>query len=168
MVSTYHLKMKFPTKYGVGEVKCDQRTAQQCYNSAIKQVEVGKKEKRKEEHDQNEEVKRGKMERLEPAEEYKEVELISGDLHKTTCIESQMTKEMQMLTIDFLRKNNDMFAWSPSDFKGIDPEVIVHRLNIDPQIKPVKQKKIMFGVERNRIIEEEVNKLLQVGFVREI
>ncbi|KAL2231185.1 UNVERIFIED_CONTAM: hypothetical protein Sindi_1712900 [Sesamum indicum] len=73
-----------------------------------------------------------------------------------------------MLTIDFLSRNKDMFAWSPSDFKGIDPKVIVHHLNIDPQIKPVKQKKKMFGVERNRIIEEEVNKLLQAGFVREI
>ncbi|KAL2237449.1 UNVERIFIED_CONTAM: Retrovirus-related Pol polyprotein from transposon, partial [Sesamum indicum] len=116
----------------------------------------------------NEEIKRGKMERLEPAAEYKEVELIPSDLHKTTWIGSQMIKEMEMLTIDFLKKNNDMFARCPSDFKGIDPEVIMHRPNIDPQIKPVKQKKRMFGVERNRITDEEVNKLLQAGFVREI
>ncbi|KAK3007871.1 hypothetical protein RJ639_014600 [Escallonia herrerae] len=31
VVSTYHLKMKFPTKHGIGEVKGDQTTARQCY-----------------------------------------------------------------------------------------------------------------------------------------
>ncbi|KAL2246278.1 UNVERIFIED_CONTAM: Retrovirus-related Pol polyprotein from transposon opus [Sesamum indicum] len=52
VVSTYHLKMKFPTPQGVGEVKCDQRTARQCYNLAVKQGELMKKEKRKEEMSQ--------------------------------------------------------------------------------------------------------------------
>ncbi|KAK3016629.1 hypothetical protein RJ639_006018 [Escallonia herrerae] len=31
MVSTYHLMMKLPTEYGIGEVKRDQTTARQCY-----------------------------------------------------------------------------------------------------------------------------------------
>ncbi|XP_011101217.1 uncharacterized protein LOC105179308 [Sesamum indicum] len=126
-----------------------------CYNLAIKQSDAAKKEKRKQELSQSEDVKGGKMERLEPNEEFKEVELIAGDFQKMTRIGSQMSKELEMLTIIFLRRNHDMFAWSPSDFKGIDPEVIVHRLNIDAQVKPMKQKKRMFRVERNKIIEEE-------------
>ncbi|KAL2252543.1 UNVERIFIED_CONTAM: hypothetical protein Sindi_0049000, partial [Sesamum indicum] len=88
VVSTYHLKMKFPTKYGIWEVRYDQKAARKCYNLAIKQVDAMKKEKRKEEQGQSEEVKRGKMERLEPVEEYKEVELVPGELHKTTHIGS--------------------------------------------------------------------------------
>ncbi|KAL0455841.1 UNVERIFIED_CONTAM: hypothetical protein Slati_0923300 [Sesamum latifolium] len=32
VVSTYHQKMKFPTKNGVGEVSCDQKEARRCYN----------------------------------------------------------------------------------------------------------------------------------------
>ncbi|KAK3010829.1 hypothetical protein RJ639_011513 [Escallonia herrerae] len=31
VVSTYHLKMKFPTEHGIGEVKGDRTTARQCY-----------------------------------------------------------------------------------------------------------------------------------------
>ncbi|KAL0449374.1 UNVERIFIED_CONTAM: hypothetical protein Slati_1493800 [Sesamum latifolium] len=54
------------------------------------------------------------------------------------------------------------------DFRGIDPEVIVHRLNVDTMVRPVKQKKRSFGVERNRIIEEEVNKLKEAGYVSEV
>ncbi|KAL0383835.1 UNVERIFIED_CONTAM: hypothetical protein Slati_4607000, partial [Sesamum latifolium] len=38
VVSTYHLKMKFPTINGVGEVQCDQREARRCYNLSLKQI----------------------------------------------------------------------------------------------------------------------------------
>ncbi|XP_010277471.1 PREDICTED: uncharacterized protein LOC104611899 [Nelumbo nucifera] len=31
VVSTYHLAMKFPTKYGIGVVRADQKTMQHCY-----------------------------------------------------------------------------------------------------------------------------------------
>ncbi|KAL0434011.1 UNVERIFIED_CONTAM: Retrovirus-related Pol polyprotein from transposon gypsy [Sesamum latifolium] len=75
---------------------------------------------------------------------------------------------METLTIEFLRKNRNIFAWSPSDFKGIDPKVIVYRLNVDPQAKPVKQKKRSLGSERNNVIEEEVSKLLKAGYVAEV
>ncbi|KAL0445906.1 UNVERIFIED_CONTAM: Retrovirus-related Pol polyprotein from transposon gypsy [Sesamum latifolium] len=61
-----------------------------------------------------------------------------------------------------------MFTWSPSDFRGIDPEVIVHRLNIDPMARPIKQKKRSFGIKRNRITEEEVNKLFEARYVSEV
>ncbi|GAV77929.1 hypothetical protein CFOL_v3_21397 [Cephalotus follicularis] len=34
-VSTRHLLMKFPTRFGVGEVRGDQQAARQCYKTAI-------------------------------------------------------------------------------------------------------------------------------------
>ncbi|GAV73714.1 hypothetical protein CFOL_v3_17197 [Cephalotus follicularis] len=34
-VSTRHLLMKFPTRFGVGEVRGDQQVARQCYKTAI-------------------------------------------------------------------------------------------------------------------------------------
>jgi hypothetical protein len=37
ITSTAHLKMKFPTKEGVGEVRGDQWTARQCYNTSLKE-----------------------------------------------------------------------------------------------------------------------------------
>ena len=39
----------------------------------------------------------------------------------------------------FLLKNTDVFAWSPTDMPGIDPEVICHKLSIKADTKPVKQ-----------------------------
>ncbi|GAV73796.1 hypothetical protein CFOL_v3_17279 [Cephalotus follicularis] len=35
IVSTRHLLMKFPTRFGVGEARGDQQTARQCYKTAI-------------------------------------------------------------------------------------------------------------------------------------
>ncbi|KAK3008498.1 hypothetical protein RJ639_014896 [Escallonia herrerae] len=40
VVSTYHLKMKFPTKHGVGEVKGDQIVARQCYMASCRNKEA--------------------------------------------------------------------------------------------------------------------------------
>ncbi|KAL0395474.1 UNVERIFIED_CONTAM: hypothetical protein Slati_4513600 [Sesamum latifolium] len=49
-----------------------------------------------------------------------------------------------------------MFVWLASDFQGINPEVIEHQLNVDPNAKPIRQKRRNFGPKRNLIIEIEV------------
>ena len=51
---------------------------------------------------------------------------------------------------------------------GIDPVVITHRLNISPSFKPVKQKTRSFALERQKAIDEEVNKLLQGKAIQEV
>lgn len=40
MVSTYHLKVNFPTLSGVGEVRGDQKSARECYNLSLKNPDV--------------------------------------------------------------------------------------------------------------------------------
>ena len=51
---------------------------------------------------------------------------------------------------------------------GIDPSVIVHRLNVLPSFPPICQKKRVFAPKRDRAIVEEVCKLLEMDFVREV
>ncbi|KAL0462787.1 UNVERIFIED_CONTAM: hypothetical protein Slati_0166300 [Sesamum latifolium] len=62
----------------------------------------------------------------------------------------------------------DIFAWTPHDLEGIDPRFITHHLNIDPNIKSVKQKKRHFGPEKDKIIQAEVDKLMAAGHIEEI
>ena len=45
---------------------------------------------------------------------------------------------------------------------------MLHQLNIDPAVKPVEQKRIRFALERNVAIAEEVEKLLNAQFIREV
>ncbi|KAL0361391.1 UNVERIFIED_CONTAM: Transposon Ty3-G Gag-Pol polyprotein [Sesamum radiatum] len=79
-----------------------------------------------------------------------------------------MKEEVREQVINYLRKNKDVFAWAPQDLEGIDPGVITHHFNLDPTIRLIKQKKRHFGPEKDKIIQEEVNKLLTVGHIREI
>ena len=65
----------------------------------------------------------------------------------------------------FLRMNQDVFVWSHEDMPGIDPSVIVHRLNVNPVSSPIRQKKRVFAQERDKTIAEEVRKLLEAGFI---
>ena len=41
---------------------------------------------------------------------------------------------------DFLGQNLDVFVWSHSNMEGINPSIMTHRLNIDLNKKPVRQK----------------------------
>ena len=69
--------------------------------------------------------------------------------------------------MDFLKEHMDVFAWSHEDMLGINPLVIVHRLNVDTTHKPIIQKCRRFNPERYTTIIEEVSKLLKANFIRE-
>jgi len=49
-------------------------------------------------------------------------------------------KEKQDL-IALIKENTDVFAWSYEDMPGLDPQVVMHHLNIKPDAKPVKQRR---------------------------
>ena len=51
---------------------------------------------------------------------------------------------------------------------GIDPSVIYHRLNVNPASPPIRQKKRVFAPKQDKAIAEEVKKLLEAGFIREV
>ena len=49
----------------------------------------------------------------------------------------------------------------------LDPQIAMHRLNINPDVKPVKQQQRQFRPEIMEVIESEVKKLIDSGFIRE-
>jgi len=67
-----------------------------------------------------------------------------------------------------IEKNMDAFAWLTADMPGIDPDFLCHRLAMDPQVRPVRQKRRKFNEERRQVIHEETHKLLDAGHIREI
>ena len=50
---------------------------------------------------------------------------------------------------------------------GIPLSLATHRLGIDATFKPVKQKRRHFNAKQNTAVQEEVDKLLKAGFIRE-
>ncbi|KAL0412292.1 UNVERIFIED_CONTAM: Transposon Tf2-12 polyprotein [Sesamum latifolium] len=51
---------------------------------------------------------------------------------------------------------------------GLDPKVAVHHLSVKKGARPVKQGQCIFRPELIPLIETEVNKLIEVGFIREV
>ena len=51
---------------------------------------------------------------------------------------------------------------------GIDPSSMVHRLNVLPSFPPIRQKKRVFAPKRDQAITEEVHKLQEENFIREV
>ncbi|KAL0427868.1 UNVERIFIED_CONTAM: Transposon Tf2-12 polyprotein [Sesamum latifolium] len=90
-----------------------------------------------------------------------------GD-EKMTKIGRTMRLAAKECLIEFLKENKEVFAWNMTDLQGISPDVITLRLNVNPDAKPVKQKKRMFRAERSQAIKEEVEKLLQAKYVRPV
>nr|ABA95702.1 retrotransposon protein, putative, unclassified [Oryza sativa Japonica Group] len=70
--------------------------------------------------------------------------------------------------VSFLRANADVFAWRPADMPGVPREVIEHRLAVRPGVRPVRQKVRRQAPERQAFIREEVARLLEAGFIREV
>ena len=94
--------------------------------------------------------------------------LTEGDQTRHLKIDSKLTEGLRRRLIDFLRSNSDCFAWSHADMPGIDPEIIMHKLQVDPLHQPVRQKRRKFSSERDAIINDEVKSLLGAGFIREV
>jgi hypothetical protein len=73
-----------------------------------------------------------------------------------------------VVLVDFPRANTDIFAWSPSDMPGILREVVEHSLDILPHSRAVQQQLRRFDEEQRRAIGEELRKLLEAGFIKEV
>ena len=97
-----------------------------------------------------------------------EVPLTEGDQTRHLKIGSKLTEGLRRRHIEFLRSNSDCFAWSDADMPGIDPEIIMDKLQVETLHQPVKQKRRKFAQERDAIINDEVKSLLSTGFIREV
>ncbi|KAL0445281.1 UNVERIFIED_CONTAM: hypothetical protein Slati_2250800 [Sesamum latifolium] len=141
---TYHI----PHPRGIGEVQGDHLQSRKCYVEAVRK---GQERNSDEDHQEVPSSKKGKgtvaegapkemetLAKVQPIEELMNIEVIPGSPDKTTHLE------------------------------GIDPKVITHHLNIDPRVKPVRQKKRNFGPEKDKVIQAEVDKLMAAGHIEEI
>ena len=122
-MSTYCLKVKFPIKNGIGEVKGDQVLARECYQAVLAA---------KENHTwMIEEKEDEKVAALET------MELVDGEPMKTTKVRTTMSSNTKKKLVQFLKENLDIFAWNHEDMLGISPWIIQHKLDVDPEKKPV-------------------------------
>ena len=93
---------------------------------------------------------------------------ISEERTHLTYISSLLTPEETQNIQDALRQSHDVFAWAHSDMKGIHPSIVSHKLNVLPTARSVRQRVRCFHSDRQKIIREEIDKLLEARFIREV
>ena len=81
-----------------------------------------------------------------------------------SCLQEHVYNQIR----EVLKVNESVFAWNPSDIIGISPDLICHRLNIDPYVTSIIQKKHSYAFDKQAIISAEIEKLKNAGFIREI
>ncbi|GJR30442.1 hypothetical protein Tco_1106674 [Tanacetum coccineum] len=78
---------------------------------------------------------------------------------QTVAIGSTLTEKGRKELCSLLKQNLDIFAWKPADMTGVPRNIAEHRLNIREGYSPVRQKKRGQAPERNKAIQEEVEKI---------
>jgi hypothetical protein len=51
---------------------------------------------------------------------------------------------------------------------GVSRDVIVHRMQVSPSVRPKKQKLRKMSEEKVEAVKAEVQRLLDAGFIREV
>ncbi|XP_075633743.1 uncharacterized protein LOC142606245 [Castanea sativa] len=105
---------------------------------------------------------------VEPTVDLEEVSLDDDIPGQTTRIGIQADPSVCKELALFLKDNRDIFAWSHKNMLGINLSTMVHKLNVCPSFPTVRQKKRVFAQERDKAIAEEVRKLLETDFIREV
>ena len=102
-----------------------------------------------------------------PVEELTEIQVDPNEPSRVVKISKGLKKKLAQQLTKFLSLNQDVFTWTHVDMIGIHPGVMCHRLNIDPQAKPVCQKRRVLDADRYKALQDEVDRLLKIGFIRE-
>ena len=99
VTSTYHLSVKFPTEYGVGQVQGDQLAARECYLAMLSV----------DEYMQTMNIEERRV-AAEPTKVLEDIPLEEGNPEKFTRIGTSMKEKTKQDLVQFLRKSIDVFA----------------------------------------------------------
>lgn len=176
VISIYYQKIKFSIGRQVGEVSGSQIASRKCYSEMVRtkykwvRTNEGIHSYRSREWAEVHMVQELPLSSLKNPEEveWEDVSILLGHLDLITRVTINLDEELKKRLINYLIDHRIIFAWSPQEVRRISSKFIEHRLNIFPYAKPIKQKKRHIGLEKDRLIRVEIDKLLKAGHIREI
>jgi hypothetical protein len=175
-----YLLMKIPTAAGVISAYGSQEEARRAErNTSVhnRQVHVINEdegneamvaEEQRAEAQMRQSMKGAEAERMKAVDVTKIVPLCADVPSRTIMIGTEVSVEDEGKLLQFLRHNQDVFAWSKSDLTGVHRSVIEHSLNTDPKVKPKLQRQRPMSGDRVKSAEAEVQKLLDARIIREV
>ncbi|XP_074377299.1 uncharacterized protein LOC141718819 [Apium graveolens] len=132
----------FPTRNDVGETRGDHKMARSFYVIALRPD--------------------GTRGQVLPIEDM--------DVRENEELQGKLAEDLVPIPLDSLdpEEVTKIFTWTTADMPGIHPNLITHKLNIDPTRKAVKRRKRTYGHDRLEAIKLEVEKHLEAGFIEEV
>ena len=83
-------------------------------------------------------------------------------------MEKEMRLEDKTTMVGLLKEFKDVFAWSYEDMKGLAPKLYQHQIHLNMDAKPVAQRRYQMNPNYVLKVNEEIDKLLTVGFIRPV
>ena len=161
--------MKLPSAKGIIAVYSDQDHAQAAEKtSTLGQKNVHNLNKEKPENNEPSLDKLEQQIQAKPAEETKKVPLFEGNTSKQVIISALLDEKTESELINFLRDNNNIFAWSAKDLRRVDRSIIEHNLEVNKNLPSVKQKLRKMLEERKQVAKAEVQHLLDAGVIQPV
>ena len=90
------------------------------------------------------------------------------NIPRTTLINANLLQLEKNQLIALLKEYADVFAWEYDEIPGLDPNLVVYALNVEPGVKLVIQPIQTFDPDIEAQIIKEVQKFLTAGFIRPI
>ncbi|GKV45985.1 hypothetical protein SLEP1_g53009 [Rubroshorea leprosula] len=156
VVSQSHLCMKFPTPMGIATLRGNQEVARHCYITSITQPQKGK-----------DQTPKANPKRIPDNRQVMGVEIVENRLEDET--RAAPVEDVEENRANSLSPSKQRcFCMDLNRYAGNSPSVSQHKLSTNLLKKPIAQKQRLFGGERLTVIKEEVEKLLQAGFIKQV
>jgi hypothetical protein len=158
-----YLCMKIPSNQGPIDVHGSQEAARRAEGNwtdyrAIHNIDEA------EAHQQHKYIR----DKAASADQPKSLLLCEDIAEQKVLFGSQLFDEQEKALLKFLFNNKDVFAWSANDLCGVNRYVIKHSLNIDPVVRPRKQKLRKMSDDKAEGSRNEVKRLLRARVIREV
>ncbi|XP_072072144.1 uncharacterized protein [Arachis hypogaea] len=166
VICTKFLAMKFVTdKETVGSIRGDLEAAVACDNASLSLRKESKKAAGVFLADLD--IRLEDKPRPEPEGDMEKFQ-IGKSAEQFTFVNENMSHELKGPLMEVVRANGDLFAWTPSDMPGLDPEVMSYRLAVKPYARPVAQRRRKMSQERANEVAKQTAGLLEAEFIKEL
>jgi hypothetical protein len=100
------------------------------------------------------------------SDELEEIDIGNGSVRRPTYIRAGLTKEQKAKMHEVLTEFVDCFTWSYVEMLGLSRDLVEPCLPMKQGFRPFKQSTRNFHLEVVSKVKEEVDQLLQAGFIQ--
>ena len=102
---------------------------------------------------------------LKPLPECLKYAFLGQDNTLPVIISSQLEQEQEWKLLQVLSECKSAFGWFIADIKGISPSICMHKIILEPEAAPVRDKQRRLNPSMMEVVKKEIIKLLDFGMI---